>query len=92
MAEFTFFVDAELYALNGGELPAEWDDLVAAGVESVRIPTGYGVELDERIPVHVVGSPRGLRFYAGLLGRIDPLQREELDRVLARAEGTGAPG
>jgi len=85
VAEFTFFVDAELYSFGGGELPAEWDDLAARGIELVEIPTGYGVELDERIPVRVVGSAEGLRFYAGLLGRIDPLQHDELDRVLAAA-------
>ena len=57
MAEFTFFVDAEHYALNGGELAAEEQDLFDHGVRSVDIPTGYATDLGERIPVRVVGDP-----------------------------------
>ena len=89
MAEFTFFVDADHYVLHGGELAAEEADLHEAGVRSVDIPTAYGLDLGERIPVRVVGSPRGLRFYARLLGVRDPLQLEELERVLAAAEARG---
>lgn len=81
MAEFTFFVDADLYVMNGGELAAVETDLHEAGVESVDIPTGYGLDLGERIPVRVRGSAAGLRWYAKLLGVRDPMQLEELDRV-----------
>jgi hypothetical protein len=81
MAEFTFFVDADLYATNGGELAAVEADLHEAGVESVDIPTGYGLDLGERIPVRVRGTAGGLRWYAKLLGVRDPMQLEELDRV-----------
>jgi hypothetical protein len=89
MAEFTFFVDAELYLLHGGELAAEEADLHEAGVRSVDIPDAYGLDLGERVPVHVVGTPRGLRFYARLLGVRDPWQLEELERVLAAAAARG---
>lgn len=82
MPEFTFFVDADLYAMNGGELAAEEADLHAAGVVSVDIPTGYGADLGERIPVRVRGTAKGIRFYAKLLGVRDPMQLEELERVL----------
>jgi hypothetical protein len=86
MAEFTFFVDAEHYALHGGELAAEEQDLFDHGVRSVDIPIGYGADLGERIPVRVVGDPGGLRFYAKLLGVRDPVQLEELGRVCSAAE------
>ena len=89
MAEFTFFVDAELYVMNGGELAATEDDLHAAGVQRVDIPTAYNMDLSERIPVRVEGTPRGIRFYARLLGLTDPLQIEEMERVLAAAEARG---
>lgn len=89
MAEFTFFVDADLYAFNGGELAADESDLFEAGVRSVEIATGYGPDLGDRIPVRVVGSPKGLRFYARLLGLRDPLQWEELERVIAAADARG---
>jgi hypothetical protein len=83
--EFTFFVDAELYIMNGGELAATEDDLHAAGVRNVDIPVEYGMDLGERIPVRVRGTARGLRFYSRLLGLRDPIQLEELDRVVAAA-------
>lgn len=89
MAEFTFFVDADLYGFNGGELAADEEDLFAAGVRSVEIPDGYGTDLGERVPVRVCGSPKGLRFYARLLGVRDALQLEELERVLAAADARG---
>lgn len=89
MAEFTFFVDADLYGFGAGELAADEDDLHAAGVSLVDIPTGYGLDLGERIPVRVVGTPRGLRFYAKLLGLRDPLQLDELERVIAAADARG---
>ena len=89
MAEFTFFVDADLYAMNGGELAASEQDLHDAGVERVDIPKGYNTDLGDRVPVRVEGTPRGLRFYARLLGLTDPLQWEELERVLAAAEARG---
>lgn len=86
VTEFTFFVDADLYMMNGGELAACEDDLHAAGVYGADIPTEFGVDLGERIPVRVRGTARGLRFYARLLGLRDPLQLEELSRVVAAAE------
>lgn len=89
MAEFTFFVDAELYAFNGGELAADETDLFEAGVRSVEIARGFGADLGDRLPVRVVGTPKGLRFYARLLGLRDPLQWEELERVLAAADARG---
>ncbi|MEI6401756.1 MAG: hypothetical protein WCP59_06170 [Actinomycetota bacterium] len=89
MAEFTFFVDADLYGFGAGELAADEDDLHAAGVSLVDIPTGYGLDLGERIPVRVVGTPKGLRFYAKLLGLRDPLQLDELERVIAAADARG---
>ena len=89
MAEFTFFVDADLYGFGAGELAADEDDLHAAGVSLVHIPTGYGLDLGERIPVRVVGTPKGLRFYAKLLGLRDPLQLDELERVIAAADARG---
>lgn len=89
MAEFTFFVDADAYLMNGGELAADESDLHDAGVWSVDIPTGYGTDLGDRVPVRVVGTPKGLRFYARLLGVKDALQWEELERVLAAADARG---
>ncbi len=89
MAEYTFFVDADLYGFGGGELAAVESDLHDAGVRSVDIPDGFGVDLGDRIPVRVVGTPKGLRFYARLLGIRDPVQLEELDRVLAAADARG---
>lgn len=80
--EFTFFVDAETYLMSGGELAATEDELFAAGVESVDIPTAFGRDLGDRVPVRVVATPRGLRWYAGLINLHDPLQREELERAL----------
>ena len=92
MAEFTFFVDAESYGLGGFDaaaLAADESDLFDAGVDSVDIPTAYGSDLGDRIPVHVVGSRKGLRFYARLLGVKDAMQLEELDRVIAAAVARG---
>ena len=89
MAEFTFFVDADLYGFGAGELAADEDDLHAAGVSLVDIPTGYGLDLGDRIPVRGVGTPKGLRFYAKLLGLRDPLQLDELERVIAAADARG---
>ncbi len=89
MAEFTFFVDADLYGFGAGELAADEADLHAAGVSLVDIPTGYALDLGERIPVRVVGTPKGLRFYAKLLGLRDPLQLDELERVIAAADARG---
>ena len=86
MAEFTFFVDADLYMMNGGELAATEEDLHAAGVEWVDIPKEYGADLADRIPVRVSGTAAGIRFYAKLLGLNDPIQLEEMGRVLANAE------
>ena len=81
--EFTFFVDADTYLMSGGELAATEDELFAAGVESVDIPTAFGHDLGDRVPVRVVATPKGLRWYAGLINLHDPLQREELERVLS---------
>jgi len=86
VAEFTFFVDADGYLPGAGDLAANEEDLFAAGVESVDIPAAYGADLGSRIPVRVTGSVKGLRFYAALLGVRDPVQLEELERVLAAAE------
>ena len=92
MAEFTFFVDAERYGLGGFDaaaLAADESDLFDAGVESVDIPTAFGTDLGDRIPVRVVGSPKGLRFYARLLGVKDSMQLEELERVITAAVARG---
>lgn len=89
MAEFTFFVDADMYTLNGGELAASESDLHEAGVHWVDIPKEYGADLADRIPVRVNGTPRGIRFYGRLLGLRDPIQLEELERVLAAAVARG---
>ena len=89
MAEFTFFVDADLYMMNGGELAAVEEDLHQAEVHAVDIPKGYGTDLGDRVPVRVKGTPRGIRFYCRLLNMNDPLQLEEMERVLAAAEARG---
>jgi hypothetical protein len=89
VAEFTFFVDAGGYFFGGGELHATEAELHEMGVRKVDIPDAYGLDLSERIPVRVEGTPRGLRFYAQLLGLHDPIQREELERVLRAAEARG---
>jgi len=89
MAEFTFFVSADLYMMNGGELAASEQDLVDQGIRSVDIPEEYELDLSERIPVRVTGSPGGLRFYGKLLGVRDSLQLEELGRVIAAAVARG---
>jgi len=86
MAEFTFFVDAEPYLMAGVELPATEQDLVDHGIVSVDVPTGFGTDLGERIPVRVVGSGAGLRFYAKLLRVDDEMQLGDLDRVIAAAD------
>ncbi len=85
--EFTFFVDADRYDAAGAELVASWEDLVDAGVEHVDVPTGYGSDLAERIPVRVRATPRGLVVYARLLGVDDPLQLDDLDRLVDRHGG-----
>jgi hypothetical protein len=90
MAEFTFFVDADLYMMNGGELAATEEDLHEMGVWGVDIPKEYGMDLGDRVPVRVNGSTAGIRFYSKLLGMKDPLQLEEMDRVLAAAEAKEA--
>jgi hypothetical protein len=90
MAEFTFFVDADLYMMNGGELAATEEDLHEMGVWGVDIPKEYGMDLGDRVPVRVNGSSAGIRFYSKLLGMKDPLQIEEMDRVLAAAEAKEA--
>lgn len=83
LIEFTFFVDAETYLMAGGELTATEDELHEAGVERVDVPTAFGHDLGERVPVRVVGTKRGLRWYAGLLNLHDPVQREEMERVIS---------
>jgi hypothetical protein len=86
MAEFTFFVDAEPYLMSGAELAATEQDLIDQGVTSVDIPTAFGTDLGERIPVRVVGSGAGLRFYAKLLRIGDEMQLGDLERVIAAAD------
>lgn len=81
--EFTFFVDAETYLMSGGELAATETELHEAGIERVDVPTAFGHDLGDRVPVRVVATARGLRWYAGLINLHDPLQREELDRVIS---------
>lgn len=83
LIEFTFFVDAETYLMSGGELTATESELHEAGVERVDVPTAFGHDLGERVPVRVVATVRGLKWYAGLLNLNDPLQREELERVIS---------
>ncbi|MEM8902060.1 MAG: hypothetical protein AAGA17_00700 [Actinomycetota bacterium] len=80
--EFTFFVDADRYDAAGAELAASWEDLVDAGVEHVDVPSGFATDLGDRVPVRVRATASGLRFYARLLGVDDPLQLEELGRLL----------
>jgi hypothetical protein len=92
MAEFTFFVDADAFFVGGGELAATEEDLHELGIRRVDIPTGYGLDLGERIPVRVDGSAKGLRAYARLLGLRDPVQLEELERVCAAADRREGPG
>lgn len=82
--EFTFFVDAERYDSAGAELAASWEDLVDAGVEHVDVPAGYERDLADRVPVRVRATVAGLRFYARLLGVDDPLQLDELSRLVDR--------
>ena len=89
MAEFTFFVDADTYAMQGGELAAVEQDLVDHGIRSVDIPTEFGADLSVRIPVRVQGSPHGVRFYGKLLGVRDPDQLADLERVVLAAEERG---
>ncbi len=89
MAEFTFFVDGDGFFVGGGELHATEEDLFDMGVHSVDIPAGYGLDLGERIPVRVKGTPRGLRAYSRLLGLRDQVQLEELDRAVTAAERRG---
>lgn len=89
MAEYTFFVDADLYMMNGGELDATESDLHEMGIWSVDIPKEYGADLGDRVPVRVKGTPKGIRFYCRLLRVSDPLQLEEMGRVLAAAEARG---
>jgi hypothetical protein len=86
MAEFTFFVDAEPYMMAGAELAATEQDLVDHGVVSVDIPTGFGTDLGDRIPVRVVGTVAGLRFYAKLLRIHDEMQLGDLQRIIAAAD------
>lgn len=84
VTEYTFFVDAEAFGLGGFEasaLAADETDLHRAGVIAVDIPTGYGLDFGDRIPVRVQGTARGLRFYARLLVIRDSVQLEELERV-----------
>ena len=50
------------------------------------------MDLGDRIPVRVVGTPKSLRFYAKLIGLQDPLQWEELERVIAAAEARTVQG
>lgn len=83
MIEFTFFVDAETYLMAGGELSATESELHDAGIERVDVPTAFGHDLGDRVPVRVLGTPRGLRWYAGLLNLHDPMQSEELERVIS---------
>ena len=93
ITEFTFFVDAESFGLGGYEasaLAADEADLHAAGVVAVDIPTGYGADLGDRVPVRVRATANGLRFYARLLGIRSGDQSDELERVcravLARSD------
>lgn len=84
VTEFTFFVDAEAFGLGGYEasaLAAEESDLHRAGVVAVDIPTGFGSDLGDRVPIRVRATAAGLRFYARLLSLRDPDQLDELERV-----------
>ena len=86
MAEFPFFVDAELSTMHGAELAATEQDLFDHGVRSVDIPTEFGADLGDRIPVRVAATTHGLRFYAKLLRISDPLQLTDLERGIAAAD------
>ena len=93
LIEFTFFVDAETYLMAGGALAATESELHEAGVERVDVPTAFGLDFGDRVPVRVLGTARGLRWYAGLINLHDPLQREELERVIsAQNRAETAPG
>ena len=81
--EFTFFVDAETYMSYGGELDATEQDLHDLGIETVDIPRGYASDLGERIPIRVRATARGLKAYARLIHLHDPLQIEEMQRVIS---------
>lgn len=84
ITEYTFFVDAEAFGLGGFEasaLAADESDLHSAGVMAVDIPTGFGADLGDRVPVRVRATAHGLRFYARLLALRDPVQLDELERV-----------
>ncbi|MFM8483923.1 MAG: hypothetical protein ACKOBT_11310 [Actinomycetota bacterium] len=84
LTDFTFFVDADAFGLGGydaASLAADESDLHRAGVVAVDIPTGYGSDLGDRVPVRVRGTAAGLRFYARLLAVRDPDQLAELERV-----------
>ena len=83
LIEFTFFVDAETYLMSGGELTATEAELHEAGIDRVDVPREFGHDLGDRVPVRVVATARGLKWYAGLLNLHDPLQKEELDRVIS---------
>jgi len=84
LTDFTFFVDADAFGLGGYEaaaLAADESDLHRAGVVAVDIPSGYGSDLGDRVPVRVRGTAAGLRFYARLLSVRDPDQLADLERV-----------
>ena len=81
--EFTFFVDADTYFCAGAELAAVEADLHEAGIESVDIPRGYASDLGDRIPIRVRATARGLAMYGRLLHLQDPLQLDELQRVIS---------
>ena len=74
LIEFTFFVDAETYLMSGGELTATEAELHEAGIDRVDVPREFGHDLGDRVPVRVVATARGLKWYAGLLNLHDPLQ------------------
>ena len=82
--EFTFFVDAETYMSYGGELDATEQDLHDLGIETVDIPRGYASDLGDRIPIRVRATARGLLAYARLIHLHDPLQIEEMQRIVAK--------
>ncbi len=84
--EFTFFVDAETYMSYGGELDATEQDLHHLGIENVDIPRGYASDLGERIPIRVRATARGVKAYARLIHLHDPLQLEEMQRVISSCE------
>ncbi len=72
--------------MSGAELAASEQDLVDHGVVSIDIPTAFGTDLGDRIPVRVVGSGSGLRFYAKLLRISDEMQLGDLERAIAAAD------